>query len=83
MIHYFKEDPKNNSAQINKSPLKIAELDEETKIPQLDSLGNLIAVVDSTKLLDSLVIESKKPSMVSRALTFWLQVQNIYFWIMK
>lgn len=57
-----KEDQKNQPK--NKQTVK-----QEPKV-QVDSLGNPIAFVDSTKILDSLLIEAGKPTVFSKALNF-------------
>ncbi|MDP2363793.1 MAG: cell surface protein SprA, partial [Ignavibacteria bacterium] len=66
----FKEDINKDITPINKSPLKEPDFVREPSTPEIDSLGNPIVVIDSTKILDSLIIEAKKPSVVSRALNF-------------
>jgi cell surface protein SprA len=66
----FKEEvSKENTGKNNLANLE-KKLDQKPITPQLDSLGNPIAVVDSAKILDSLSIESKKPSAISRAVSF-------------
>ncbi len=66
----FKEEiSKENSGKNNIVNLE-KQIKKESELPQLDSLGNPIAVVDSARILDSLIIESKKPSALSRAINF-------------
>ena len=71
---FFKEDvPKNNL--VGKEII----LNKEPEKPQYDSLGNLIAVVDSAAMMDSLLIDANKPSMVSRALGFLVAAAKYVF----
>lgn len=75
---FFKEDvdkDKPPSGLVGKD----IRLDLEPKTVEYDSLGNPIAVVDSSQILDSLLIESNKPSMVSRALNFLVAAAKYVF----
>jgi cell surface protein SprA len=65
---FFKEDVKKETTK--NTPPKTKVVEQKVTPPQLDSLGNPIAVIDSAKILDSLLIESNKPSAISKALNF-------------
>ena len=54
-------------------------LNKEPKVPQYDSLGNEIVVVDSSAMMDSLLVDSNKPSMVSRAVGFLVAAAKYVF----
>jgi cell surface protein SprA len=64
---FFKEDVKKENTTKNQPPKKVV---EQIIQPELDSLGNPIAIVDSAKILDSLLIEANKPSTLNKALNF-------------
>lgn len=62
-----KEDQKNQQKNIPPKEKQIVR--QEPKI-RVDSLGNPIAYVDSAQILDSLLLEEGKPSVLSKALNF-------------
>lgn len=66
----FAEDKEETNQQKNNMLLKEKQIVRQDPTLQLDSLGNPIAVVDSAKILDSLMIEANKPSVISRAVNF-------------
>ncbi|MFZ1518001.1 MAG: cell surface protein SprA [Ignavibacteriaceae bacterium] len=66
----FKDETNKNNLPKNNLVLKDPKIVQQPTPPQLDSLGNPIAVVDSTKLMDSLFVDANKPSMISRAVGF-------------
>jgi cell surface protein SprA len=72
---FFKEDIKKETTTKNTPPKKFVEQKTTFKLdslgnPVLDSLGNPIALIDSAKILDSLLFEANKPSAATRALNF-------------
>jgi hypothetical protein len=65
---YFKDDVKKDDPTKNVTRNKKQFVTEEKT--QLDSLGNPIAIIDSAKILDSLIIEENKPSIGKKALGY-------------
>jgi len=60
-----KDDPiKKNTTNRDRT------IDLERKTIQVDSLGNTLAIVDSSVMLDSLVIDENRPSLLSRGIGF-------------
>ncbi len=80
MILFFKDDVnKDNQKKNNLIGDKGVLINKESKVPELDSLGNEIVVVDSSAIMDSLLIDANKPSMVSRAVGFLVAAAKYVF----
>ncbi|MEO8231522.1 MAG: cell surface protein SprA [Ignavibacteriota bacterium] len=75
---FFKEDV-NTQKKNNLIGDKGVIINKEPKTPEFDSLGNEIVVVDSSAMMDSLLIEVNKPSMVSRAVGFLVAAAKYVF----
>ena len=75
----FKEEPNKNNLPKNNLVVKDPKIVQQSTLPQLDSLGNPIAVIDSAKLMDSLLVEANKPSVISRALGFLVAASKYAF----
>ncbi|MBK7630274.1 MAG: cell surface protein SprA [Ignavibacteriales bacterium] len=76
----FKDDVnKDNQQKNNFIGNKGVLLNKEPKETEYDSLGNVISVVDSVALMDSLLILENKPSMVSRAVSFLVAAAKYVF----
>lgn len=75
---FFKEDVNKDKPSGNLVGKDIR-LNNELKIPKVDSLGNPIALTDSTEILDSLLFAPKKPSLISRGVSFLVAAAKYVF----
>ena len=76
---FFKEDVSKDNPTKNNLVGKEIVLNKEPVTPQFDSLGNPIAVLDSSEMKDSLVIDANKPSIVFRAVSFLVAAAKYVF----
>ncbi len=75
----FKEDVSKENQTKNNLMGKDILVRKEPVTPQYDSLGNLITVVDSSQIMDSLLIDANRPSLVSRAVGFLVAAAKYVF----
>ena len=57
---FFKEDVNKDKPPVGNLVGKDIRLNQELKIPKVDSLGNPIALTDSSEILDSLLFAPKQ-----------------------
>ncbi|HCY77178.1 MAG TPA: cell surface protein SprA [Ignavibacteriales bacterium] len=76
---YFKEEVKNENPNQKKLIGQEMQQNKKPVVPKLDSLGNQITVIDSTQILDSLLIESNKPSTIIKAVGFLVAAARYVF----
>ena len=76
---FFKEEVSKDKPPVGNLVGKDIRLNQELKIPKVDSLGNPIALTDSTEILDSLLFAPKKPSLISRGVSFLVAAAKYVF----
>jgi len=75
----FKEDVDKDKPPLGNLVGKDIRLNPELKMPKVDSLGNTIALTDSSEILDSLLFESEKPSLITRGVSFLVAAAKYVF----
>jgi cell surface protein SprA len=76
---FFKEDVNKDKPPVGNLVGKDIRLNPELKMPKVDSLGNPIALTDSLEILDSLLFEENKPSLISRGISFLVAAAKYVF----